>query len=42
MLFMLFLFCYWDSLYERLNSHYKARKYKKKKHKKIKGYKKYV
>ena len=28
----------WDSLHARLNSHYKARSYKKKKHKKIKAY----
>ena len=30
----------WDSLHPRLNSHCKARSYKKKKHKKIKGYRK--
>ena len=34
------LFFNWDSLYARLNSHYKAWSYKKKKHKKIKGYRK--
>ena len=28
----------WDSLHARLNSHYKAWSYKKKKHKKIKAY----
>ena len=28
----------WDSLYARLNSHYKAWSYKKKRHKKIKAY----
>ena len=30
----------WDSLHVRLNSHYKAQSYKKKKHMKIKGYRK--
>ena len=30
----------WDSLYARLNSHYKALSYKKKKHRKIKAYRK--
>ena len=30
----------WDSLHTRLNSHYKARSYKKKKHKKIKTHRK--
>ena len=30
----------WDSLHARLNSHYKAWSYKKKKHKKIKVYRK--
>ena len=30
----------WDSLHARLNSHYKAWSYKKKKHKKIKAYRK--
>ena len=30
----------WDSLHARLNSHYKAWRYKKKKHKKIKAYRK--
>ena len=30
---------YWDSLHARLNSHYKAWSYKKKKQKKIKTYK---
>ena len=34
-------FC-WDSLYARLNSHYEAWSYKKKKHKKIKAYRKSV
>ena len=29
-----FLFLNWDSIYARLNSHYKAWNYKKKKHKK--------
>ena len=28
----------WDLLYARLNSHYEARSYKKKKHKKVKAY----
>ena len=32
----------WDSLHARLNSHYKAWNYKKKKHKKIKTYMKSV
>ena len=32
----------WDSLHARLNSHYKAWSYKKKKHKKIKAYRKSV
>ena len=32
----------WDSLYARLNSHYKTWSYKKKKHKKIKAYSKSV
>ena len=31
-----------DSIHARLNSHYKARRYKKKKHKKIKAYMKSV
>ena len=30
----------WDSLHARLNSHYKAWNYKKKKHKKMKAYRK--
>ena len=30
----------WDSLHARLNSHCKAWSYKKKKHKRIKGYNK--
>ena len=34
------LFFNWDLLHARLNSHYEALKYKKKKHKKIKAYKK--
>ena len=38
----LFVFCNWDSLHARLNSHYKAWSYKKKKHKKIKAYRKSV
>ena len=36
------IFFNWDSLHARLNSHYKAWSYKKKKHKKIKAYRKYV
>ena len=36
----LFFFLNWDSLYARLNSHYKAWSYKKKKGKKIKAYRK--
>ena len=35
-----YFFINWDSLHARLNSHYKAWSYKKKKHKKIKAYKK--
>ena len=35
-----FFFFDWDSLHARLNSHYKAWSYKKKKHKKIKAYRK--
>ena len=31
------VFSYWDSLHARLNNHYKAWSYKKKKHKKIKA-----
>ena len=38
--FVLFLFSNWNSLNERLNSYYKAWSYKKKKCKKIKGYRK--
>ena len=37
-----FYFLNWDSLHARLNSHYKAWNYKKKKHRKIKSYKKSV
>ena len=33
-------FCNWDSLHARLNSDYKPWSYKKKKHKKIKAYRK--
>ena len=40
--FFSFLFFNWDSLHERLNSHYKAWNYKKKKHKRIKAYRKSV
>ena len=32
------IFFDWDSLHARLNSHYKAWSYKKKKHRKIKAY----
>ena len=32
----------WDSLHARLNSHYKARSYKKKKHRNIKAYRKWL
>ena len=35
-----YFFKNWDSLYARLNSHYKAWSYKKKKHKKIEAYRK--
>ena len=38
----LYLFCDWDSLHARLNSHCKAWKYKKKRHEKIKAYKKWL
>ena len=37
-----FFFLNWDSLDARLNSHYKACSYKKKKNKKIKAYRKSV
>ena len=37
---ILFFIFNWDSLHARLNSHYKAWSYKKKKHKKIKAYRK--
>ena len=33
------LFFNWDSLHARLNNHYEACSYKKKKHKKVKAYK---
>ena len=36
----LYLFFNWDSLHGRLNNHYKAWSYNKKKHKKIKAYRK--
>ena len=39
--FFLF-FINWDSLHVRLNSHYEAWSYKKKKHKKVKAYRKSV
>ena len=39
---VIFFFLNWDSLHARLNSHYKAWSYKKKKHKKIKAHKKSV
>ena len=38
--FFTLIFFNWDSLHAPLNSHYKAWSYKKKKHKKIKTYKK--
>ena len=41
-LFKTIFFSNWDSLHTRLNSHYKAWKYKKKKHKKIKAYRKSI
>ena len=41
-LVILFICLDWDSLYARLNSHYKAWNYKKKKHKKIKAYRKFL
>ena len=34
--FFFFFFFHWDSLHARLNSHYKAWNYKKKKHKRVK------
>ena len=36
----LIVFFNWDSLHARLNSHYEAWSYKKKKHKKVKAYRK--
>ena len=41
-LFFVIVFFNWDLLHARLNSHYKAWSYKKKKHKKIKAYRKSV
>ena len=38
----LYLFLNWDSLHERLKRHYKAWNYTKKKHKKIKAYRKWL
>ena len=38
----IYLFFNWDSLHPRLNSHYEAWSYKKKKHKKIIAYRKSV
>ena len=38
--YLIFLKFNWDTLHARLNSHYKAWIYKKKKHKKIKAYRK--
>ena len=41
--YFLLLFVFnWDSLHARVNSHYEARSYKKKKYKKIKAYRKSV
>ena len=40
--FQAFIFLNWNSLYARLNSHYKAWIYMKKKHKKVKAYMKSV
>ena len=40
--FLFFLFLNLDLLHARLNSHYKTWSYKKKKHKKIKAYRKSV
>ena len=37
---MKYIFLNWDSIHERLNSHCKAWSYKKKKHKRIKAYRK--
>ena len=39
---VVFFFYNWDSFHAKLNSHYKAWSYKKKKHKKIKAYRKSV
>ena len=39
---IIFFFFNWDSLHARLNSHYKAWSYKKKKHKKITAHRKSV
>ena len=40
--FFVFFFGNWDSLHSRLNSHYEAWSYKKKKHEKITAYRKSV
>ena len=37
-----YLFFNWDSIHARLNSHYEAWSYNKKKHEKIKTYRTYV
>ena len=37
-----YIFFNWDSLHARLNIHYKAWSYKKKKHKKITAYRKSI
>ena len=42
MVYIMLLFLNWDSLYARLDSHYEAWSYKKKKQKKIKAYMKSV
>ena len=42
MLFKMSDFFYWNSFHARLNSHYKAWSYKKKKHKKTKAHRKSV
>ena len=37
-----FFFFFWYSLHARLNSHYEAWSYKKRKHKKVKAYRKSI
>ena len=37
-IYYIYVYINWDSLHSKLNRHYKAWSYKKKKHKKIKAY----